>query len=451
MRTTSTQPTEQIGILELFRTNGDFRGLFASRVVSLLGDWFNLLAILAMLRAFGDTSATSFAAVLVLKSLPAFVAPLAGVLVDRLPRRRLMMVADLLRALVVLGMVGLAWYPSLPLLYTLIVIQTLLGSVFEPARNAMLPDLVDPRALTAANAASAASWSLMLAVGASLGGLFTDTFGWQAALLLDAATYVGSVVLLAFVRDPPRTGLPARPPGLLGLLGLRDLYDGLVFMAQRPRVWTLALVKPVWQVTGARVLVLTLLGEGVFLFDDWPMLAISVLFVARGIGTGVGPFLSRWLTGSDPARMERALIPAFIAAGAFYALAGVAPSLWIAAPAIIIAHLGGATVWVFSAIRLQQIVPSVVRGRVFSTEHAGLTLMMALMVSQFGPLADALPDWLDASAWTWLEPSADPTFLVPRLLMVLLGLLTLLPLGLWIARGWWLGYGGVPASLTEPM
>jgi len=438
----------QIGIVPLFRSNANFRNLFFSRLVSLFGDWFNLLAILALLRALGDTSATSFAGVLVVKSLPAFVAPMAGVLVDRLPRRQLMMGADALRTLIVLGMLSLVWVPSLPLLYTLIVLQTLLGSLFEPARNALLPDLVEPRALTAANAASAASWSLMLAIGSALGGLFTDAFGWQAALLLDASTYVGSVIFLAHIADPPpMERAPIGTGGLADWLGIRDLIEGVRFMLGRPRVWTLALVKPIWQVTGARVLVLTLLGEGVFLVHGWPLLAVSVLFVARGIGTGVGPFLSRWLTRSDPAAMERALIPAFVVAGLFYVVAGLAPSLWIAAPAIILAHLGGATIWVFSAIRLQQILPSRVRGRVFASEHAGLTLVLAGATGVFGPLADAMPEWLDGTALVWVDASGDAGFATARWLMVSLGVLTFLPLGLWILRGMWLGWGGPMESM----
>lgn len=443
MTNPSDAPGRQVGVVELFRTNGDFRGLFFSRLISLFGDWFNLLAIVAMLRAFGETSAVAIAAVLVLKSLPALAAPLAGVLVDRLPRRALMMGADACRALVVLGMVGLAWWPSLSVLYILIVLQTLLGSLFEPARNALLPDLVRPQALTAANAASAASWSLMLAIGASLGGLFTDAFGWQAALLLDAATYLGSVLFLATIREPQVERAPRTAPGgWLARLGVIELWEGLRYMAGRPRVWTLVLVKPTWQITGARVLVLTLLGEGVFLVTGWPLLAVSVLFVARGIGTGLGPFVSRWLTRSRPAAMEWALIPAFVVSFVFYGLAGLAPSLWIAAPAVLIAHLGGATVWVFSSIRLQQIVPSAVRGRVFSVEHAGLALVMAAATGVFGPLADILPAHIDPAVFRWMEPSGEPAFVTARLLMIALAGLTVVPLGAWALRGWWLGYGG---------
>lgn len=430
-----TGGSQVIGVVELFSRNGDFRALFASRVVSLFGDWFNLFAILAMLREFGYTSASSFGLVLMLKALPAVIAPAFGVVVDRFSRRWVMVVADALRAVIVLGMFGLAWYPNLYVLYALVVLQTLLGSIFEPARNALLPNIVRPEALTAANAASAATWSVMLAIGAAAGGFFTDWMGWEAALLLDACTYVVSVGCLWMMKEPPR--LAEETPRL----GLAALVDGIRFVVDRPRVWTLVLVKPIWQLTGARSLVFTMLAESVFFNAQWPLFSVSILFVARGVGTGAGPFLSRWLTRSDPRLMERALVPAFFVSGLFYVFAAVAPSLWVAAPAIFVAHLGGATVWVFSTIRIQQLTPSKVRGRVFSLEQSGFTLVMSASIYLFGLGLDAGPTLIDPSQWVWLEASGDITSIAARVGMLVLGVLSFVPMCLWGIRGFALGFG----------
>lgn len=440
--------TEQVGYFQLLRGNHDFRNLFLGRLISLLGDWFNILAILAMLRAFGDESAMGFAGVLILKTLPAVFSPLAGVLADRLPRRGLMVAADLGRAAVVLGMVSLAWFPSVVALYVLVAIQSLLSGVFEPARNALLPDLVEPEELTAANAISAASWSLMLAVGSALGGLFADFAGWRAALLFDAGTYIVSVLFLLQVREPVReitTRVGAG--GVLTWLGVRDLVEGAAWMARRPRVWTLALVKPLWQVAGARTLVLTLLGETAFAIAGWPLLAVSVLWVARGIGTGLGPFLARWATRSDPVAMERALLISFVGTALGYVFLGLAPALWMAAIMLIVAHLGGATIWVFSTVRLQQIVPTAVRGRVFAAEHAGFVLMVAASNGVFGQLADEL----SRATSTWLPPleaALGPEGAVARALAITLGLITAVPLLFWVIRGAWLGWGGPPEDVS---
>jgi len=437
-------PPPTVGYIELFRDNRDFRNLFAGRLVSLFGDWFNLLAVFAMLRAFGDESATGFAMVLVLKTLPAVLSPLGGVLADRLPRRNLMVFADVGRACVVFAMLGLAWVPSVPALYVLLVLQTLLSAVFEPSRNAIFPDLVRPEELTAANAVSSASWSLMLALGSAAGGVFTDLLGWELALLLDALSYLASAAFLLRVREPAVPRVPrSLDGGFFEVTGIADLVRGAQWIASRPRVWTLALVKPTWQLTGARTLVLTLLGEATFQLAGWPFASVAVLYVARGIGTGVGPILSRWLTASDPGSMERAILVSFGVAAVGYVALGLAPSLGIAAVCVVAAHLGGATVWVFSTIRLQQLTPSEIRGRVFSAEHAMFTLSMAVSTGVFGQLDDRL----GAQMGAWVAPLVDSDLgLSARALAVGLGVLTALPMGFWWARGARLGWGRAPVA-----
>ena len=438
---------ETVGYWALIRRNADFRNLFAGRVVSLFGDWFNLLAILAMLRAFGDDSATGFALILILKTLPAILTPAAGVLADRLPRRNLMVFADASRAVVVLGMAGLYFFPSVPLLYVLVVVQTLLSSVFEPARNALFPDIVRPEELTAANALTAASWSSMLALGSAAGGLVTEQLGWQLALLLDAGTYLLSAVFLLRVREPEVERMASvGTGGLLDTLGITDLIWGARWMLSRPRVWTVALIKPSWQLTGARTLVLTLLGETAFAIPGQASLSVAALYIARGLGTGAGPFVSRWLTASRPVAMERAILVAFVVAGVCYMLVGFAPVLAVAVALLVVAHLGGATVWVFSMIRLQQLTPSPVRGRVFAAEHAAFTLVMAASTGFFGQLDDQAGPWL-AGFLDPVFPGADPAGLSARVLAILLGLTSFIPFAIWGVRGLVLGWGGERETL----
>ena len=115
------QTSKRVGYGELWRNNPDFRRLFFARTVSLFGDWFNLLALLALLRAIGEDSAMAYATLLVLKTLPVMVAsPLAGVVVDRYSRKAILIIADLVRAFVVLLMLGLIWLPDPRLLYVLV-------------------------------------------------------------------------------------------------------------------------------------------------------------------------------------------------------------------------------------------------------------------------------------------------------------------------------------------
>ncbi len=415
----------QVGYAELFRHNVNFRRLFFARAVSLAGDWFNTLAILALLRHIGAPSASAFAGVLILKTLPTvFAAPFAGVAADRVSRRGLMLGADLVRVGLVLTMLTVAVFPSVPWLYALVIAQTVASAFFEPARTALLPDIVRPEELTAANAVGAALWSTMLALGSAAGGLTTAWLGWEVALLVDAATYALSAVLLLGVHEPEWERAPTEAGSAI-ISGFRQIGQGAAWVVERPRVWSLALVKAGWSLAGGTTLVLTMLGERVYVEPLGAMLAVTVLYVARGLGTGLGPFLSRALSRSEPAAMERLIGVGYAVGAVFYVALAQAPSLALAAGGVILAHLGGATVWVFSTIRLQQLVPSQVRGRVFAFENAAFTVIIALSTWVFGQAFDA--EGVSVSSVT----SA-------------VGVVLVLPTVLWAIRGWRLGWAESP-------
>jgi len=410
----------EVGYVALLRDNVNFRRLFLARLVSLFGDWFNLLAALALLRAIGAESAGAFGGVLILKMLPsALLAPIAGVVADRFSRRWLMIAADLVRAVVVAGMLLALWFPEPILVYALLGLQASVSVFFEPARSALLPDIVRPEELTAANALGAATWSTMLALGSAVGGLFTATLGWHAALVVDVGSYLLSAVLLLGLTEPHWERAAAG--GLLS--GFRNLAEGFRYMAQNAAVWTLASVKSGWTIgAGAATLLLTLLGEQVFAgAAGQGLLAVTVLYVARGLGTGSGPILARWISASHPPTMERLIGYSYVVGGVFYLGVSVAPSLWVAAVMVTLAHLGGATCWVFSTIRLQQLVPSALRGRVFAAEQAGFTLASASVIALYSALS-------------------DQAGLPPRTLIAAMGCGLSVPAAAWAVRGWRLGW-----------
>jgi len=420
-----------VDIPTLFRVNRDFRYLFSARLVSLFGDWFNTLAVLALLRSLGHADASDFGWIVILKTLPTlFASPIAGVLADRLPRKSILIAADVIRAGLVFAMLGQLIWPSVSVLYMLVALQCVVSAFFEPARTAMLPDIVRPEELTAANAIGAAAWSTMLALGAALGGLVTASMGWEVALGLDVATYLFSAVLLLRVRVP-RRARPPRPSGWRQWTGVDALVEGFAYLRTHPRVASLALVKTGWQVAGSVTLVLTVLGERIFPVAGEAMLGVAVLYTARGVGTGVGPFVARWLAGEDRGQMERLILYGFGCGAVFYACLPVAPTVWVAALFVLLAHLGGATVWVFSTVRLQQVVPEAVRGRVFAAENASFMLAMTISTGVWGELID-----LDRMPVQTLSGG--------------LGLLLAIPAALWALRGMRLGWGDPPLK-TPPV
>jgi predicted MFS family arabinose efflux permease len=382
-------PRHAVGYLQLLRGNRSFRWLFAARSISLLGDWFNTLALFALLDQMRGESARSFGWVLILKLAPLLLmAPAAGVVADRFNRKRVMIWTDVLRAVVVIGFLLLARWPRLDLLLGLTFVQISLSAFFEPARSAAVAQICSRDELLAANALMAVTWSIMLTVGAAIGGIASHLFGWQTAILLDAATYVASAFLIVPIRlaavIPKR-----RRVGFWHALGFGDAVDGFRFMRHNPGVATMVCAKGAWGVGGALTLMLTLFGQVVYPVLGSPVLGMTLFYSARGLGTAFGPILSRRLAGHSVDAMHVAISVSFGVAACFYFAFGFVHLLPLAALFVILAHLGGATIWVFSTVLIQRAVPHAFQGRVFAAEMALFTLTFSLSTWLFGSLRDA--------------------------------------------------------------
>ncbi|MEM9777127.1 MAG: MFS transporter, partial [Chloroflexota bacterium] len=202
MTTAPTQTT--VGYFELLRSNRDFRWLWGGQVVSLLGDWFNLIASAALLAQLTD-SGLAIGGLFVIRMLaPFFAAPFAGVIADRFNRKRILIVTDIIRFITVLGFLFIQRPEQVWLLYLLTGIQLGTGGFFFPTKNAILPDIVEPHEIGTANTISSVTWSTMLAIGAALGGLVAGFWGIRPAFIIDSLTFVVSALFILQVRYTPK-------------------------------------------------------------------------------------------------------------------------------------------------------------------------------------------------------------------------------------------------------
>ncbi|MFL6257440.1 MAG: MFS transporter [Pyrinomonadaceae bacterium] len=406
------------GYFELLRANRDFRMLWLGQVVSQLGDWFDTIALFTLvLRLTGSGSAVSL--ILVARFLPSVVlGPLSGVLADRFNRRHIMIASDVARALVVLGFLFVRRPEQVWLVYLLTVLQLAFSAFFEPARSAALPSVVVPRDLLTANAISSVTWSAMLTLGAAVGGPVTDWFGTDVAFITDSLTYLASAVLVWCVRLPKRPPRPKRPLTVSKALGVTDTLEGLRYVWRRPRVLALLLVKPAWGLGGGILTLLPVFGDKVFRLSlhaavGGAALGTSVLYAARGVGTALGPVLTRRFYSETRDQMQRAIGVSFLFAGVFYVAFGRAQSLTPALVWLAVAHAGGSVLWVFSTVLLQSSVEDEFRGRVFAAELMLMTLAMAASNYATGEALDRFQ-------------------ISPRTTTVAIGLLFLLPGLLWL-------------------
>jgi len=377
-----------VGYGALLRGNRGFRFLWLGQVVSQMGDWFDTIAVYTIaLRLTG--SSRSVALIMVARFLPSVVVgALSGVVADRFSRRSIMITADLLRAIVVLGFLLVRRPDQMWLVYVLTVFQLAFSAFFEPAKTAVIPSIVSDRELVSANAIASVTWSAMLTIGAAIGGFVAGWFGTNAAFILDSLTFVASALLIASVTFPKR---PLRVKARLTIgkaLGVTDTLEGARYVKNRSRVFAYLMVKPAWGMGGGILTLLAVFGERVFPIAGKTATGIGVLFTARGIGTAVGPIVARRWAGETRKQMQNAIGIAFLIGGVFYIAFGVSRNFLLALLFLAIAHTGGSILWVFSTVLLQREVEDQFRGRVFAAELALLTLTMAASNYLVGELMD---------------------------------------------------------------
>ncbi len=396
-----------------------------------MGDWFDTIAVYTIaLKLTG--SSKSVGLIMVARFLPTVVlGPLSGVIADRFSRRSIMIWSDIIRAIVVLGFLFVRRPDQMWLVYVLTVLQLAFSAFFEPAKTAAIPSIVSDRELVPANSIAAVTWSVMLTLGAAIGGFVAGWFGTNAAFVLDSLTFVASALLISAVRLPKR---PKREKSKLSFgraLGITDTLDGARYVKNRSRVLAALLVKPAWGLGGGILTLLAVFGERVFPIGGKTATGIGVLFTARGLGTAMGPILARRWMGETRKQMQTAIGIAFLIGGAFYIGFGVSRSLVLALIFLAIAHAGGSILWVFSTVLLQSTVEDQFRGRVFAAELALVTLTMAASNYLVGELIDGLG-------------------FSPRVVTVGVGILFILPGIAWfVTRRWWDHKQAVPRPLPK--
>ena len=405
----------------LLRGNRNFRLLWFAQIVSELGDWFYSVAIFSfLLQLTGSAQLVAYA--FLMQVLPqTLIAPAAGVINDRLSRKRVMIFADLARAAIVLAMLLVRSRGTLWLLFALLFCETVCWGLFEPGRSAVIPNIALPEEIPSANALSSTTWSINFAIGAAVGGLAMVTLGREAVFVLNSMSFLGSAWLIRRMRfEEPHA--ENRPP-----LRARDLFDfseiaeGARYLARDRRLLATVLVKGGIGLMGANWVILPVLGERVFPLklgsvsaQQAGTLGMSTLFASRGLGALAGALAAAGFAKSNPQRLRWTILTGFLLAGAGYvALGTVASSLAIAALTLMVAHSGGSACWTSSTTLLQQQTEDRFRGRVFSAEAAGMTLALSASSFVAGRMVDAGVD--------------------PRTLAIGAGVVTLIPAALWLA------------------
>eukprot|EP01132_Coremiostelium_polycephalum_P000860 gene860-1072_t len=184
---------------KLIASNAAYRLLWLSSLISLMGDWVNELACLTILAKYNASGIMVSAFLVVRESPPFLFSPFTGVVSDTFDRRHIMMVTDVIRVFLVLFFLFVRSESHLWLLYVLAFLQFSVSSFFMPAKSALMPSVVDPSDLVTANAVEQTTYSSMMLIGASLGGVITYQFGTTVNFIVDSFSYIGSALCVFFL------------------------------------------------------------------------------------------------------------------------------------------------------------------------------------------------------------------------------------------------------------
>lgn len=367
----------------LLRENRAYARLWLAQAVSLVGDWFTLIALSVLVSRDTRGSGLAVSGLLLMQLLPTvLIGPFSGVLADRFDRRRLLITTDLLRCGLVLLFIPAVGSGHLGLMYVLAFLHFTVSTVFEPARSALMPNIVEPAELVAASTLGSVTWSVMAAVGGVLGGSVLSAAGITDAFLVDAFTFAASAGLIVSIGPAERRGRDpathAAGPGFL---------DGLRHVAAHPVTGAALLIKAI---NGLALVdtFMVIYATRLFVAGEGGAGALGLLYASFGVGAVLGPLLLNAVNDGSVRRMRRLIVAgsALISSGLFV-LAG-APTLAVTALAIVLRGMGGSTNWTYSTIILQKTVPDRLRGRLFSIDLANATLAAAGAAVVWGFLID---------------------------------------------------------------
>ena len=380
--------------------NVRFMQLWAGQTISFVGDAVSMVAlVILVVQLTGSASAVGGA--LVAHLLPTFASPLFGVLADRFDRRVVLVVSDLVRATLVLGLV---FVRDLVLIYGLIFLMGFARTLFNPTIRAAFPSVVGEGYLARANSLIGGSFSASVTVGPALGGLLVAVVGVSGAFLLDAATYLISASLLSRIPLPR----PQREGEEVSVL--RELRSGFSYLA------------------GARVPLAMMVGAFLTVLAT-DLATPAEVFLAKSTfdagDVGYGLLVSVWGGGMVLGSALMAvlgdrlrLLPAYFLGIFVWALAlagtGLSPTFVLALAMLAVAGAANGLDNVVTDTILQRLVPNALLGRVFSVKYLGYGAGEALAYPAGGVLVDTL--------------GPRSTFLVAGILTAAMALLVLLVL-----------------------
>lgn len=424
--------------MELLKGNRSFRRLLSGQVISELGNWFNFIAALGLVRAVSGAAPEAAVIMFVARLAPfALIAPLAGAFADRWSRRTLMIGTDIARAIFALGFLFVSRPEDLWIAYTCTVIATVLAAFFESAKNAAMPNITGDRGLLAGNALLFSSRFLLMSAGAALGAWTAARFGYKVAFIVNSISFIVSAYTIWLIPEEEtkqRERVVEETTPIVGRTGFwTDISEGWKYIVQHPLVFAILCMNVLWATGGGAInLISDRLGGVVFAAREGLQgdEAVAAFYTAAGIGLFIGMMIARRVG----AHVELHRITAgfigwtLLAQGVIFAVMGLMPRLWMACALLMLSRVLLGVEFAVQETLLMRLVPDSLRGRVSITDRAVEIFFTSIS--------------LVVAGWSL-------NFISPRTLTVISGLLSASPGLMWLILFWRSKLSIPQAALTE--
>jgi MFS family permease len=366
--------------------------LWIGQVISELGNWFNFIAALGLVRVVSHAAPEVTTIVLISRLVPfTLFAPLAGAFVDRWSRRTVMIATDLVRVVVALGFLLVHGPEDLWIAYVCTAALSFFGTFFEAAKNAAVPNITGERDLLAGNALMFSSRFLLMSVGAALGGWTAAHVGYKAAFIINALSFFASAYSVWLVPEEETRSkkVVADEPRSLYRGYWSDMREGWTYIVNHAPVATILGINILWATGGGAMnLIADRLGALVFAGQNGtsPDSAVAAFYFAGGFGLFIGMMIARRVGAFFELRKRTV---AFIGwslfiQGIFYAGAGRMPTLVGACVMVAISRVLLGAEFAVQETLLMRLVPDHLRGRVSTSDRAAEMMIWALSTAVAG-------------------------------------------------------------------
>jgi MFS family permease len=377
-----------ISFLELLRSNRNYRFTWIGQVVSEVGDHFNNIAVFSL--ALANTgSGLAVAGILLARGAAVmFAGPVAGVLLDRTDRRRIMILSDLIRAVLALAFIlaipaGRTW-----LLFLLSGALMFASPFFTSGRAAILPSIANSSELHTANSLTQLTQWTAVTIGSFLGGSAVASFGYKLAFVFNALSFVFSAVYISRLRvvegfRPQRGDLSEDKV----LRPWHEYIAGVRYMRAAPLILGIGLIAVGWSSGGGAAQILfSLFGENVF--HRGPV-GIGMIWGCAGIGLITGGILAHRIGRKlDFEAYKLTISIVYLIHGGAYVLFSLTPAFgW----ALFFISISRAAIGVSSVLNFAQLLRHVsneYRGRVFSTIESWTWMTMMISMALAGAASE---------------------------------------------------------------